>query len=129
MEAVMINLYLQSGLFGNFLLIVFIVMAVNAFLSALQLFGRKNKSDNMLREYIKTILRAGIIAVAIGILGTLLGGYSAISVIRDANEVAMHIVWDGINAALSSTILGFEIFILSALIWFLLHMRYTMLNK
>jgi len=78
------------------------------------------------KEYLNMVVRAGILAAAVGFAGTILGGYLAIGEIKEAANISMYIVWGGVNAALSSTILGFEIFVISALIWFVLRMRVIM---
>jgi biopolymer transport protein ExbB/TolQ len=49
-----------------------------------------------------------------------MGGYNAISAIREAVEISMYIVYGGINVALSTTILGLQLFVFSAIVWIVL---------
>ena len=107
-------------LFCTLAIIVFTVVSIKL------IFVDEKFIVEKVKEYLNMVVRAGILAAAMGFTGTIYGGYLAIAEIREAAEISMYIVWGGVNVALSSTILGFEIFIISALIWFVLRMRVIM---
>ncbi len=119
----MLSLYYQSGMFGWLMLLCTLSVIVFTIISANLIFAEKSPNEDKLRDYLNMVVRSGVLAAAIGFCGTIFGGYQAIWAILDATEISMRIVWEGVNIALSSTILGFSIFIISAIIWFVLRMR------
>ena len=119
----MLNLFFQSGMVGWLMLICLLAIIVFTVISVNLIFIVKSDNAQKVKEYLNMIVRPGILAAAVGFGGTILGGYQAIWEIMEASEISMYIVWGGVNVALSSTILGFIIFIISALIWFVLRMR------
>jgi hypothetical protein len=119
----MLNLFFQSGMIGWLLLLCALAILVFTIISVNLIFIEKNSNHEKVKEYLNMVVWPGILAAAVGFSGTILGGYQAIYAILDATEISMRVVWLGVNVALSSTILGFIIFIISALIWFVLRMR------
>jgi len=81
------------------------------------------------KEYLNMVVRAGILAAAIGFVGTISGWYSAIEIIAAATEISPTVIMEGFNISLSSTILGFEIFIISGIVWFVLRLKFIMRIK
>ena len=122
----MLNLFFQSGTIGWLLLLCSLAIVVFTAVSVKLIFMDEKFIIEKAKEYLNMVVRSGILAAAIGFAGTILGGYLAIGEIKEAADISMYIVWGGVNAALSSTILGFEIFVISALIWFVLRMRVIM---
>ena len=119
----MISLYYQSGVFGWLMLLCTLSVIVFTIISANLIFTEKSPNVEKVKDYLNMVVRSGVLAAAIGFNGTIFGGYRAIWAILDAKDISMRVVWEGVNMALSSTILGFSIFIISALIWFVLRMR------
>jgi biopolymer transport protein ExbB/TolQ len=69
---------------------------------------------------INTIVHVGAFGAALGFLGTVSGGYNALMAIRHAAQISMPVIFEGINIALSSTLLGLQLFVFSAIVWFVL---------
>ncbi|MBN1300492.1 MAG: MotA/TolQ/ExbB proton channel family protein [Melioribacteraceae bacterium] len=112
----------QSGMFGFLQVVLMIVAAAFAALSGIELY-RENTNRRKAAENINNIVRTGILSAALGFLGTVYGGYEALGEIMSASEISMRIVYEGIRWALSSTILGFQIFFFTAVVWFLLKLK------
>jgi hypothetical protein len=119
----MLNLFFQSGMIGWLMLICLMAILVFTAISIKLIFFDEKFIVEKSKEYLNMVVRSGILAAATGFFGTIYGGYLAIAEIKEAADISMYIVWGGVNAALSSTILGFEIFIISAVVWFALRMR------
>jgi hypothetical protein len=119
----MFNLFFQSGVFGWLMLLCTLSVIVFTIVSANLIFAEKSPNEEKAKAYLNMVVRSGVLAAAIGFTGTIFGGYRAIWAILEATDISMRVVWEGVNIALSSTILGFSIFIISAIIWFLLKMR------
>lgn len=67
--------------------------------------------------HIKTI---GTFGVVTGILGQLVGLYSAFSVLEEHGDISQSLLAGGLKVSTISTIYGILIFLLSLLIWFIL---------
>lgn len=119
-EAEMFQMISEGGPFGLILALTAIVCFVFIGLSIKYLI-RFNQENYSIAEFnINNIIHVGIFGAALGFLGTILGGYNAISAIREATDVSMYIVYGGINVALSTTILGLQLFVFSAIVWIVL---------
>lgn len=62
----------------------------------------------------------GALAAVLGVLGTLVGMSLAARAIERAGHVAPALLWGGFKAALSTSIVGFVVFAISLVAWFLL---------
>lgn len=116
----------NGGTFGWLLLILIIISAVFAVISAVRLWGGKEIPKHVAENGVMNLLWTGIVSEAVGVLGTVTGIYNASSAISKASDVSPKIVWQGIHVALSTTVLGLIIFVLCAVIWMVFRSR---LNK
>jgi biopolymer transport protein ExbB/TolQ len=66
------------------------------------------------------VLFWGIFSVVLGLLGTTIGMIQAAQAIQLAGRVEPLLVWGGIGVMLVTLIFGLLIFLLSALLWFVL---------
>ena len=81
-------------------------------------------------------LEKGIVVLAtltnigplLGFLGTVIGMILAFQSIEAAGSVSTSLVWGGIKVALSTTLFGFLILALAALLWFALQLRWRLLE-
>ena len=110
----------ESGLFGWLLFIngITLIGAIIYFIT--KAFG-KNKSEK--RYDVNLIIYLGLLAFAIGLLGTTTGFYFAAGAISQASEISIPVVWSGVHSALSSLMLGLEFFTIALIAWLLFRNR------
>ena len=128
-EVEMLQMISEGGPFALMLVLTAIVCFVYIGLSIKYLVGFKSENYSIAEFSINNIVRVGLFGAALGMLATLMGGYQAISAIREAADVSMYIVYGGINAALSTTILGLQLLVFSAIVWLILKSILITMNK
>lgn len=116
----MFTMIQQGGIFATFIAGLMIIAAVYFVLSVVNLSKNKPEDREKTAEYIANILRLGVFAAGTGFMATIWGGYLAITAILAAKDISMRIVYEGILCALSTTILGFQLFFVSGIVWFVL---------
>jgi uncharacterized membrane protein len=110
----------ESGLFGWLLLINGIILIGAIIYFIIKAFGR-NKNEK--KHDINLIIYLGLLAFAIGMLGTTTGFYFAAGAISQASEISMSVIWAGVRSALSSLMLGLEFFTIALISWLLFRSR------
>ena len=110
----------ESGLFGWLLLINGIVLIGAIIYFIIKAVG-KNKNGK--RYDVNLVIYLGLLAFAIGLLGTTTGFYFAAGAISRASEISMSVVWAGVRSALSSLMLGLEFFTAALIAWLLFRSR------
>lgn len=79
--------------------------------------GSEPGQARVARSTIDGSLFWGAYALALGVLGTLLGFILAAQSIEAVGRVETALVWGGVKVALSTTVYGLLIFLVSALVW------------
>ncbi len=69
------------------------------------------------------VLFWGVIAALIGLIGQFSGHYASLSRLADASAISPRLALLGIAAALSTSLFGFGVFALAAILWFALGAR------
>ena len=115
-EVEMFQMISEGGPFGLILVLTAIVCFVFIGLAVRDIIGFDAEKYSIAEFNINNIVRVGIFGAALGFLATIMGGYNAIAAIREASDISMYIVYGGINAALSTTILGLQLFVFSAIV-------------
>ena len=109
----MLDLFYQGGpLFMGILtlfLIAIIVLGVRGFVNG-------SPSETAFTKSISVIKELGIMALVAGILGQLIGFFSAFSMIESAGEVSQGVLAGGLKVSLITTIYGMIIFLISRII-------------
>lgn len=118
----MFTLFNQGGplFMGILTIMLFIVLALSFYF--LYLISRKEYKD--LEQTLKRltfIKTTGIFALVTGILGQMIGLYTAFSVIESAMDVSPSILAGGLKVSLITTMYGMIIFLISYLLWALLY--------
>ncbi len=116
----MTQLYLESGMYGNLLLLMLIASIIFVILTARKVFAGKNVGITIIKEDIETIFRVGILCAGTGFLGTIHGLYQAMDVISKSAAISPQIVFQGIKVALGTTVIGFIIFVILSITGFIL---------
>jgi hypothetical protein len=110
----------ESGLFGWLLIINGIFLLGSIIYFIIKAFG-KTKSE---KGYdVNLVIYLGLLAFAIGLLGTTTGFYFAAGAISHAQEISLSVVWAGVRSALSSLMLGLEFFTAALIAWLLFRSR------
>ena len=97
-------------------------------LSAVRLFRPGARADGHTKAWLDAVLFWGGFATASGVLGTLVGVIVAAQSIEAAGGgVPQSLLWGGVKVALLSAVFGLLILVLSALLWFVLQLRWRFL--
>lgn len=124
----MFGIFSQGGPFGWLLLLLLIFIVVLAITRFTQL-NKAAKITAQINLGIKQILWAGFLSFFVGMLGSIYGIYIASQFVSAASEISPQIVFAGFSAALSTTILGIVILIISMVLWLFLKIKSTKLNS
>lgn len=115
----MFELFLMGGpLFMGILTLIFIAMLIVASTNGLPVL--RGHADDHTHRKIGYVKEVGLFALIFGLLGTLVGLYSAFVAIEQMETISAGILAGGLKVAMITTLYGFLIFILSYLIWFAL---------
>jgi biopolymer transport protein ExbB/TolQ len=119
----MVDFFKQGGLFMWPILIVAIVIlwiAARSWLRTRTLEG----SDAVVETGVDAVLFWGVWVLVIGLLGTFTGIYQAAGAIERAPAVSANLIWGGVRVALTTTLAGFLVFAVAALMWLGLRFSY-----
>jgi hypothetical protein len=106
----------------------FLWVAILALWSAFRLFRAGAEPDLHSKAWVDAILFWGGFAFITGILGTLVGMIIASQAIEAAGDISTRLVWGGIKVSLLSSALGAMILGLAGLLWFVLQLRWKLLQ-
>ena len=120
----MIQFFLEGGMMMWFLLIIAVVILVLSIKKAIQLYGKQEVSKPILESGINAIVFWGAISAIVGFFAHYLGIYYAMIAISRANDISPAIVSYGYSMSLITILTGLTIFLVSAIIWFVLRWRY-----
>jgi hypothetical protein len=96
--------------------------------SALRVFEGGRRIDATTKALVDAILFWGGFALLTGVLGTVVGVSVAAMSIEAAGAINPSLIWGGIRVALSTTVFGMLIMAWAALIWFVLQLRWRLLE-
>lgn len=120
--------FLSGGVLMYPLLLIAVGVIAAAIRTAVLLYGERRASP-LAGRWLQAILFWGAISVLVGLLGTTVGVIQMAQAIALAGSVSATLVWAGFGIALVTTIFGMLIFLLSAVLWFLLRLRYQALGS
>ena len=118
----MIELFLKGGpiFMGILTIILLIILIISVVFFITVSFRKINNSEQTLRK-INTVKSLGIFALIIGILGQLIGLFSAFRAIRFGEvEASPEIFAEGFKISMIPIVYGILIFTFSIILWFLL---------
>lgn len=110
------------------LLFSFLAVVLLAGWSAYKLFRPRARPELRTKAWLDSILFWGGFALISGVLGTLIGIIIAAQSIEVAGDVSTTLVWGGIKIAMLSSALGATILGFAALLWFVLQLRWRLLD-
>ena len=80
----------------------------------------KLKNAEINKKHLDLIIFLGSFALIYGIFGQVLGFYEAAGAIQNAGEISPSLVWGGFKVSLIAPIMGFIVFLVSSIMWFIL---------
>lgn len=121
----MLDLFYEGGpLFMGLLTIILIIMFVVSVMNGIPVLKGNITDHDTIRRKIGTIKSVGLLALIMGILGQLIGLFSAFRAIElKAVEVSPSLIAGGFKVSMITTMYGLIIYILSLLIWFGFNMK------
>ncbi|MFY0689186.1 MAG: MotA/TolQ/ExbB proton channel family protein [Cyclobacteriaceae bacterium] len=109
----MIELFYMGGpLFMGIISIVGLTMIILAVRSGMLVM----KGDDQGRKVLPMVKEAGLLAMVMGILGTLIGMYSAFAAIEQVVDISPAMLAGGFKVAMITTLYGIFIYVFSLLI-------------
>lgn len=117
---------LRDGGFIMYPLLAVTAAVIGYSVSAARALRSASGPDPRLEATIDGVLFWGGFGVVLGVIGSLIGIVQAARIIEAAGGIVEPIlIWGGIRAALSSTIVALPVFALAALAWFALRRGYA----
>lgn len=114
----MFNLFYEGGpLFMGILTILFFIVIILSIYFFYIISRKEYKDLDLILKRLKLIKSTGVFALATGILGQLIGLYSAFSMIQEAGAVSTEILVGGLRVSMITTLYGMIIFLISYLLW------------
>ena len=112
------ELFYQGGvLFMSVLTILLIIAVVWILFNWLKYLSKKQQDKLAALRMIKYGKSIGLLAMVTGILGQLIGLYSAFSTIEQVKNVSPEVLFGGLKVSMITTLYGIFIFISVTLLW------------
>jgi uncharacterized membrane protein len=124
----MIQFFIDGGIMMWFLLIIAILILALSVRKVIQLYGKQDLPKAVLESGINAIIFWGAIAAIFGFFAHYLGIYYAMLAIFQANDISPAIVALGYSISLITILTGLTIFMISAIIWFVLRWRFKQIS-
>jgi biopolymer transport protein ExbB/TolQ len=115
--------FLEMGTFLYPLIIFTLLALYNAIRHGGTVIGKNVKEKDITSMGIDSIIFWGVVTLTTGILGQILGIYTALRAISAAADISPTIIMNGFAISFLTTIYGFYVFLVSALIWYFLKRR------
>jgi hypothetical protein len=109
--------YMGGTLFMSILTIVFVIM-IAWYIYHLVLYYNPGQSRLTILSRMAYGRSIGLFAMVTGILGQLIGLYTAFSVLETAADISPSMVYAGLKVSMITTLYGIAIYLISLLIWF-----------
>ena len=117
---IMFELFYRGGpLFMGILSFLLLLIIIVSVINTLRITSNKFPPERirMKLSYVKSI---GLFAMITGILGQLIGLYSAFDAIEAAGDVSPAMIFGGLKVSMITTLYGVFIYLFSLFIWFIL---------
>jgi biopolymer transport protein ExbB/TolQ len=113
-----------GSLFMSILTILLVIIVAVSVYFAITIAGGKARGKENFRHQLKYVKSIGLFTMIVGILGQLIGLFSAFTAIEAANDISPGIMAGGLKISLITTLTGIVIYLISIIIWFLLDLFY-----
>jgi len=118
-----------GGPFGWLILILALVNTMLVIRKAIQLGAGKPLPSSMFENGLNAILFWGVICAVLGFLGQYTGIYNAMGAISKATELSPAVIARGFGQSFTTTLMGLNVLVLSAVAWFVLQSLYQRMKR
>ncbi|MDF1574335.1 MAG: MotA/TolQ/ExbB proton channel family protein [Bacteroidales bacterium] len=113
-----------GSLFMSILTILLVIIVAVSVYFVLSISSGKAVSKEGFRYQLKYVKSLGLFTMITGILGQLIGLFSAFTAIEEAADVSPAMLAGGLKVSMITSLTGIIIYLISILIWFLLDLWY-----
>ncbi len=111
-------------LFMSLLTILLVIMLAVAIYFAITIASGKASEKKNFKEQLRYVKSLGLFTMITGILGQMIGLFSAFSAIEAAGDVSPSMLMGGLKISMITSLTGVVIYLISIIIWFLLDLFY-----
>jgi biopolymer transport protein ExbB/TolQ len=111
-------------LFMSILTILLVIIVATSVYFAIAIANGKAKDKSNFKQQLKYIKSIGLFTMITGILGQLIGLFSAFAAMEEVGDMSMSIVAGGLKISMITTLTGITFYLISIAIWFLLELWY-----
>ncbi len=111
-------------LFMSILTILLVIIVATSIYFAMAIANGKAKEKVNFKQQLKYVKSIGLFTMITGILGQLIGLFSAFSAIEQVGDMSMSIVAGGLKISMITTLTGITFYLISIIFWFLLELWY-----
>ena len=111
-------------LFMSLLTILLVIMLAVAIYFAITIASGKASEKKNFKEQLRYVKSLGLFTMITGILGQLIGLFSAFTAIESAGDGSPAMLAGGLKVSMITSLTGIVIYLISILIWFLLDLFY-----
>ena len=111
-----------GSLFMSILTILLVIIVAVSVYFAVAIASGKAKENANFSHQLKYVKSIGLFTMITGILGQLIGLFSAFVAIEAAADISPAVMAGGLKVSLITTLTGIVIYLISIIIWFLLDM-------
>jgi len=113
-----------GSIFMSILTILLVIIVAMSIYYALAIASGKAAEKANFKHQLKYIKSLGLFTAITGILGQLIGLFSAFTAIEAYNDISPAIMAGGLKVSMITTLTGIVIYLISVVIWFLLDLWY-----
>jgi len=117
--------FIMGGtLFMSILTILLVITMAVAVYFAIRISSGKASDKGNFRYQLKYVKSLGLFTMITGILGQMIGLFSAFIAIEEAGDISPAMIAGGLKISMITTLTGIVIYLISIIIWFLLDLMY-----
>lgn len=109
--------YMGGTLFMGILTTLLVLMLAYSVINLIAILNNKDGDILKVRSRLPHIKTIGLFSAITGILGQLIGLYSAFSAIEKAADISPALIYGGLKISMITTLFGIIIYLISILIW------------
>ena len=113
-----------GSLFMSILTILLVIIVAVSVYFAVAIGGGKASEKENFKEQLRYVKSLGLFTMITGILGQMIGLFSAFTAIEAAGDVSPSMLMGGLKISMITSLTGVVIYLISIIIWFLLDLFY-----
>ena len=104
-------------------ILLVIIVATSVYFAIAIANGKAGEKANF-KQQLKYVKSIGLFTMITGILGQLIGLFSAFAAMEEVGDMSMSIIAGGLKVSMITTLTGITFYLISILFWFLLDLWY-----